>query len=325
MTTTKTHKAPGKYFREGVSVKKLLKLFPDDQSALEWLQERIWKGSPHCHRCGSLNVNLKAKHPTMPYRCNDCKKQFSIRTGTVMESSKISLQDWAIAMYLFHTNLKGISSMRLHRELEVTQRTAWFILHRLRETNALDTIEFDDVVEIDETSLGGKVSRMSKSTKKRFVEKWGKEHRGSVGKTIVVGIKQRDTKQIQAKIVPSTKRKELLAFALEHTAEGATIFTDEALGYVGIDKYNRSHHTINHSIDEYAIGDIHTNGIESFWFPLKEGMRAVYHHVSEKHKQAYVDEYAGRFNLRDKDTIDQMGTMAYNMKGKRLKYKDLIA
>ena len=326
MTNT-THKAPGKFYRNGLSIKKLMEMFPTEEAAEKWFQDKIWKGTPHCHYCGSTNVNLTIKHPTMPHRCRekDCRKYFSIRTNTIMHSSKLAYRDWALATYLYNTNLKGISSMRLHRELEVTQRTAWYILHRLRHSNTPDKVKFSGVVEVDETMLGGKVSRMSKKTRKRFEEKWGKGKRASVGKDIIIGIKDRDEKQIQVDIIPDKTRPTLLGFAIQYTEEGSTIFTDEALGYVGIEGKNRWHHTINHGEDEYVVGDIHTNGIESFWFPVKEGMRSVYHGVSSKHRLAYAQEYAGRFNLREKDTIDQMGTMAYNMLRKRMTYKDLTA
>ncbi len=156
------HKAPGKSDREGISLVKLVKMFPNDTAACKWLEGMIWPNGPHCPKCGSLNVQCGIKHKTMTHRCRECegKPRFSLKTGTIMESSKLGFQTWAIAVYLFMTNLKGVSSMKLHRDLEVTQKTAWHLAHRIRKAFESGNGPFDGPVEADETYMGGKFRNM---------------------------------------------------------------------------------------------------------------------------------------------------------------------
>ncbi len=312
------HSAPGKSDREGISLMEIFRMFPDDATAEAWFVERRWPDGIACPHCGSTNVQTGAKHKTMPFRCREkeCAKRFSAKTGTVMEGSKLGLQVWMIATYLLTTSLKSVSSMKLHRDLDITQKTAWFLAHRLRVALEEEETPFSGPVEVDETVIGGKRKNMHKDKRAALTG------RGSVGKTIVAGAKDRETNAVSARTIPNTQTATLQGFVREHAAPGATVYTDDALGYKGM-RYN--HESVNHSAGEYVRGMAHTQGIESFWSMLKRGYQGTFHKISPKHLDRYVNEFAGRHNVRELDTIAQIGSVAAGMEGKRLRYTDLIA
>ena len=314
------HNAPGKHHREGISLKKLMAMFPTDDKAREWFEAKIWPDGPYCPKCGSFNVQSNIKHRSMTHSCRDCKGQpmFSLKTGNIMQGTKLGYQTWAIATYLVTVNLKGVSSMKLHRDLEITQKSAWFLAHRLRKAMEGDKPLFAGPVEVDETYFGGKRKNMSKAKRKELAD----TGRGAVGKTAVIGAKDRDTNQVAAKVIERTDGATLKGFVGEHTAPGATVYTDEARGYQGMDF---DHEAVNHSAGEYVRGDVHTNGIEALWSSMKRAQKGVFHKLSPKHMGRYAGEFATRHNLREADTIDMMSEIATGGVGKRLRYQDLIA
>ena len=164
---------PGKSHRKGISLMELMQKFPDDKTAEAWFVQSRWPEGIVCPHCGSVNVNPNTKHRSMPYRCRDCRKRFSTRTATVMECSKLGFQIWAIAIFLIATNLKGISSMKLHRDLGITQKSAWFLAHRIRETFDFAWLPgFDGPIEADETFIGGKRKNMSHEKRKELRKPW---------------------------------------------------------------------------------------------------------------------------------------------------------
>jgi len=230
-----------------------------------------------------------------------------------MEGSKLGYQAWAIAVYLVMTNLKGVSSMKLHRDLDITQKSAWHLAHRLRKAFEQGEARFLGPVEADEMYVGGK-------ERNKHAHKKLRAGRGPVGKVPVAGVRDRATGKVAAEVVPNTRSETLQSFVTDRTAEDATVYTDEATAYQGIP---RKHETVKHSAGEYVRGMASTNGMESFWSMLRRGHDGTFHHFSEKHLGRYVAEFAGRHNIRDMDTIDMMGAAARQSVGKRLRYREL--
>ena len=307
--------APGKSYRKGISLKAALQQFGDDSKAEVWFIERRWPDGIQCAYCESDRVSdKKSTRKTPQHHCKDCKKDFTVKTGTIMQDSKLSLSEWALAFYLYTTNLKGVSSMKLHRDLEIRQPSAWYFAHRIREIWNDETEKFAGPVEVDETYIGGK-ERNKHGSKKLNAG------RGTVGKTPVVGIKDRDTNQVKAEVVESTDTPTLQGFVHRNTDAAAVVYTDEAAAYNGL---RRPHEAVRHSAKEYVKGQAHTNGIESYWAMLKRGHDGVYHHFSVKHLDRYVDEFSGRHNSRPIDTADQMALLVQKSVGKRLTYAELI-
>ncbi|MCY4096290.1 MAG: IS1595 family transposase [Gammaproteobacteria bacterium] len=315
-------KAPGKNHREGISLRELFKLFPDDETARKWFERMRWGDAPWCPHCGSYKVK-NCTHHSMPYRCGekDCRKRFSVRIGTPMQDTKLGYQVWAIAIYLLTTSLKGQSSMKLHRDLDVTQTTAWFLAHRIRETfnarTSSTTPDMSGPVEVDEAYFGGLRKNMSNSKRKELAEQGA--GRGPDGKTAVVGIKDRDTNTVRVNVVDDTQRDTLVGFIDDNIDPDATIYTDEATVYEGLS----NHGAVKHSVKEYVNGQIHINGMESFWSTLKRAHKGTFHKMSPKHLNRYVQEFAGRHNVREEDTLTQMALVVQGFEGKRLTFDQL--
>ena len=316
-----TSKAPGKSYREGITLLELADMFPDEDSALQWFEDRFWPNGRRCGHCGS-DQTVVSKHAKMPYWCSDCRSYFSIKTGTLLEYTQLPLRKWVYAIYLHLTSLKGISSMKLHREIGVSQKTAWHMLQRIRKAfdeSDEDDGPFDGPVEVDETYVGGKAVNMHAHQRAELTG------RGGVDKTAVVGAKDRDTNHVRAQVVAATDLPTLHDFVFEHVVVGATVYTDEAHVYSGLPVLFYHHESVKHSVSEYVRGMAHTNGLESFWSMLKRGYIGIYHKMSPKHLNRYVSEFAGRHNIRELGTQAQMARVVKSMVGKRLRYHTLIA
>ncbi len=298
-----------------ISTFELFEIFPDAETARQYLEMRLWPDGPICLTCKS-GERITARKGGF-YRCNACNLDFTIRTGTIFERSHVPLHKWLYAMYLLVTARKGISSMQLAKEIGITQKSAWFLLHRLREACSKDMTRLRGMIEIDETFIGGIES--NKHEKKKL-----NMGRGSVGKTPVLGMRERGGR-MKAFPIKNTSIEEIQT-AIHATIEvGSTLLTDEHAAYNDLDGLFFRQERVNHSAGQYVNGMASTNGIESVWAVLKRGLNGVYHQVSAKHLGRYVDEFSFRLNDGDvkRHTLERLSSFVDAVAGKRITWKEL--
>ena len=292
--------------------------FSDPQVAHDFFVQIRFPNGVACPRmgCGSASVAYLPKY--FRWYCNDCKRQFSAKVGTIFEDSPIGLDKWLPAFWLIASNRNGISSCEIARGLHVTQKTAWFMLHRIREAMKDKTfVKLAGPVETDETYIGPK-----QRSGERPGAHHGRKSRGpAFGKQIVQGIVQRKG-DVRAFVVPDVRRATLVPSIEKHVERGAEIFTDALKSY---DKLSDSfrHQIVNHAI-EYVVGNVHTNNIEAFWSVLKRTIKGTYVAPRPRHLQAYVEEQVFRFNERTNTDGPRFANAVKKADGKRLTYKALI-
>lgn len=301
--------------RSTISTYQLFEMFPDQESARVYLEGRLWPNGPRCPVCRS-GERITARAGGF-YRCNACKEDFTVRTGTIFERSHVPLHKWIYAMYLLVTARKGVSSVQLAKEIGITQKSAWFVLGRLREACGDNLVVLRGMVAIDEMYVGGKEAN-------RHADKKSHPGRGTAGKTAVLGMREEEGKT-KAFPIPDTSRHTISHAIHNHVEVGSIVETDEHLGYAGLGK-DFVHMTVNHSAGEYMRYGASTNTIESVWAVMKRGLYGVYHHASPKHLHRYVDEFTFRLNEGNvkRHTLERLESFVVNVAGKRLTYKALI-
>jgi len=298
------------------SILKLLKVLPSEQACIKHFEKLRWNGiitSP-------FDPNSKVyKCANNRYKCKNTGKYFNVKTGTVFESSKIPLRDWFYVLYIFVNHKKGISSHQLSRDMGITQKSAWFILHRLRlgfECPIFKTM-LKGIVEIDETFIGGK--NKNRHWDKKVPRCQGRNWKDKIP---VLGILERGGNLI-VKVIPNTRRKTLEPIIKANIEAGSTLYSDDWYRHSKLFQ-TFNHQMVNHSAKQYANGNVSVNSIESFWNFPKRGIYGTYHHISRKHSQKYMDEFALKFNTRKYKGEDRFNLVLSSVVGKRMTYQQLI-
>jgi len=299
-----------------ISTFQLFAMFPDQETARIYLEGRLWPNGPRCPVCG-LGERITVRKEGF-YRCNQCKEDFTVRTGTIFERSHVPLHKWIYAMYLLVTARKGISSMQLAKEIGITQKSAWFVLGRLREACGDKLDKLRGIIEIDETYIGGLAKNMHEDKKAHAGT-------GGAGKATVLGMRERGGR-IKAKHIDCSDTQTISAEVHANIEPGSILHTDEHAAYRVLGRMGFTHETINHAAGEYVRDDVSTNSIESVWAVLKRGVYGTFHHISAKHLHRYVDEFSFRLNDGNvkNHTLTRLDSFVDGVAGKRLTYKGLI-
>lgn len=299
------------------SLAEMMSRFPDEQACINYMRETRWREGRFCPYCGSDKVYDFKDGKT--HKCGACRQKFSLKIGTIFEDSKIPLQKWFMAIYLITSHKKGISSLQLAKDIGVTQKTAWFMNHRLREAQRTKAYNepMKNTVEVDEAYIGGKEKNKHESKKTK-----GTQGRSLQTKAAVVALVERGS-GVRAFHVENTQRATLHNMVMQNVALGSKVNTDEFSAYEGLN-YFYLHGSVDHVGGKYVIGDVHTNTVESFFALFKRGVYGIYHSMSKKHLQRYLQEFCFRYNMRTQDNGTGLFSVLDNCDG-RLTYKELIA
>lgn len=318
LVKTMTRDAPGLHFRRGTGPVGAVRMFPDDATAEAWFAEVRWPNGPACPGCGSVRVQSGAAHKTMPYRCRErgCRKRFSVRTGTVMQASNLGYRVWAMAIHLFTTDLEPMSSMKLHRELDITQKSAWHLAHRLRKVFDANAGPFSGPAEVDETCMGGRRASMPKARREALTG------RGAAGENATLGAKDRAAKRVSAGMAAGIDKETVGDSVSRHANAAAAAHGDDAAVH---DSLSNPHESVNRSVQEHVRGDVHRNGIESLWSMFRRARKGILRKLPPKRLDSHVRGFAGKSDPWSPGTLDIMGAAVLGMSGEALEYGTLIA
>ncbi|HEX4493411.1 MAG TPA: IS1595 family transposase [Acidimicrobiia bacterium] len=295
-----------------------MRYFSDEDVCIEYVARLRWPNGPVCPACGGTEIIYLASRRVWKCKAKDCKKQFSVKKGTIFEQSPLGLDKWLPGLWLIANSKNGVSSHEVARALGITQKSARHLLHRCREALRDGTFELlDGTIEVDETFIGGKVD--NKHASKRPPKG---SSIGGAGKTIVVGARQRGGKA-RARVVPDRTSKTLMRFVTTNVDPGAQVYTDEASAYFYLRWDGYKHATVTHSKGEYVRGSISTNGVENLWSLLKRSIHGTYVQVAPEHLSRYVDERTFAYNLRERTDLERFETALAQSVGRRLTWAQL--
>jgi transposase-like protein len=320
---------------EPKTLQQAIQYFSDPENCTQFLVARRYPDGVFCPRCGSKEVRYISTRHIWECKAKHAKKQFSIKVNTVFEESPIGLDKWLVAIWMIANCKNGVSSYEIHRALGVTQKSAWFMLHRIRLALRIGVHhklgggpEGSAEVEVDETFVGGKVQNMHAGRRLKLHNLRNEVNRPDhyMGKTVVMGMLDRELREVRATVIPNVRRDVLQAQILKQIKLGSKVYTDQHTGYMGV-PYKYAHGVVNH-LEKYVIGRVHTNGIENFWSLLKRSLKGTYVAVEPFHLERYVDEQAFRYNNRGtKDNpmtdSDRFDKAVRNIVGKRITYAEL--
>jgi transposase-like protein len=293
-----------------------IRYFSDPDVCVQFVASLRWPDGPVCPSCGGTEHSYLTTRRL--WKCKGCKRQFSVKVGTIFEDSPIKLDKWLASIWLIANSKNGISSYELGRAVGLSQKSAWFVLHRIRLAMQVGNFDrFDGEVEVDETFVGGNSRKMNKRTKARRPK-----GTGFVGRTIVAGALERGG-QVRATVIPDTRRPTLEQHVKNYVNPGAAVYTDALASYSTLG-YVYDHATVDHAT-HYVSGRVHTNGLENFWSLLKRGLHGTYVSVEAKHLLRYVDERVFTFNERHRDDLGRFLVVLGRVAGRRLTYAELIA
>src|ERR1700730_6699221 len=294
-------------------------IFTDEAKAREWLEARIWPNGPTCPHCGNVDqARITSMHGTVHraglYQCNECREQFTVTVGTVFERSKIPLTKWLAALFLLSSSKKGMSTHQIHRMLDISYKSTWFMTHRLREAMRSGDLApmggAGDIVEADETFIGRKEGSVKR--------------RGHGHKNTVLSLIDRKSKQVRSFHINGTSAADVMPIIRKNVAKETAMMTDEGGHYSRLGSDFSSHESVQHKIDEWARGDVHTNTVEGYFSIFKRGMKGVYQHCSEKHLHRYLAEFDFRYSNRSKlgiEDAERSDKAISGAAGKRLYYQ----